>query len=125
VRYWHGYLSGERCIGFAYGPVDATATSSSLAPVNSRMVYLSGARLPRLSWKKPLSGYKPAALQQKFLRKYPVYTLVICNLNYGVNNSDSDKYFSINGNSISLVKEYSHLGHIVTSDLDDRTDRAH
>ena len=69
--------------------------------------------------------YKPAAFQQKFLRKYPVYTLVTCNLNYGVNNSDSDKYFSINGNNISLVKEYSHLGHIVTSDLDDRTDRAH
>jgi len=33
-------------------PADATATSSSLAPVNSRMVYLSGAGLPRLSWKK-------------------------------------------------------------------------
>jgi len=34
------------------GPADATATSSSLAPVKSRMVYLSGASLPRLSWKK-------------------------------------------------------------------------
>ena len=31
---------------------DATATPSSLAPVKSRMVYLSGADLPRLSWKK-------------------------------------------------------------------------
>ena len=31
---------------------DATATPSSLAPVKSRMVNLSGARLPRLSWKK-------------------------------------------------------------------------
>jgi len=30
---------------------DATATPS-LAPVKSRMVYLSGAGLPRLSWKK-------------------------------------------------------------------------
>ena len=39
--------------------------------------------------------------------------------------SDSGKYFSINGNSISIVKEYSHLGHIITSYLDDRTDRAH
>ena len=31
---------------------DATATKSSLASVKSRMVYLSGANLPRLSWKK-------------------------------------------------------------------------
>ena len=36
----------------AYGPADATATPLSLAPVKSRMVYLSGASLPRLSWKK-------------------------------------------------------------------------
>jgi len=28
------------------------ATPSSLAPVKSRVVYLSGAGLPRLSWKK-------------------------------------------------------------------------
>jgi len=33
----------------AYGPTDATATPSSLASVKSRMVYLSGAGLPRLS----------------------------------------------------------------------------
>jgi len=33
----------------AYGPADATATTSSLAPVKSGMVYLSGASLPRLS----------------------------------------------------------------------------
>jgi len=38
---------------FAYGPADAT---SSLAPVKSRMVYLSGASLPGLSWKtRPLN----------------------------------------------------------------------
>ena len=36
----------------AYGPADATATPSSLASVKSRMVYLSDAGLPRLSWKK-------------------------------------------------------------------------
>jgi len=35
-----------------YGPADATATLSSLAPVKSRMVYLSGAGLPSFSWKK-------------------------------------------------------------------------
>jgi len=52
ARYWHGYLSGARCKWFAYGPADATATPSSRAPVKSRMVYLSGAGVPRLSWKK-------------------------------------------------------------------------
>jgi len=52
VRYWHSYLSGARCKWFAYGPADATAIPSSLAPVKSRMVYISGAGLPRLSWKK-------------------------------------------------------------------------
>jgi len=39
------------CI-FAYGPADATATPSSLAPVKSRMGHLSDAGLHRLSWKK-------------------------------------------------------------------------
>jgi len=48
---WRRYLSGAMC-DFAYGPADATATLSSLASVKSRMVYLSGASLPRLSWKK-------------------------------------------------------------------------
>jgi len=38
------------CIWFS--PADATATTSSLAPVKSRMIHLSGAGLPRLSWKK-------------------------------------------------------------------------
>ena len=52
VRYWHGYLSEVRCKWFAYGLANATATTSSLAPVKSSMVYLSGADLPRLSWKK-------------------------------------------------------------------------
>jgi len=37
---------------FAYRTADVTATPSSLATVNSRMVYLSGAGLPRSSWKK-------------------------------------------------------------------------
>jgi len=37
---------------FAYSSADATATPSSVAPVKSRMVYLSGASLPKLSWKK-------------------------------------------------------------------------
>jgi len=37
-------------IGFR--SVYATATPSSPVPVKSRMVYFSGAGLPRLSWKK-------------------------------------------------------------------------
>jgi len=40
----------------AYGSADATATPSSLAPVKSRMVHVSGAGLPRLTWKRPLNG---------------------------------------------------------------------
>jgi len=52
VRYWHGYLSGGRCKLFAHGPANATAAPSSLAAVKSRMVYLSGANLPRLSLKQ-------------------------------------------------------------------------
>jgi len=35
-----------------FGPTDATATPSSVAPVKSRIVYLSGAGSPRLFWKK-------------------------------------------------------------------------
>jgi len=53
VRYWRGYLSGVRC---KYNPADATATSSSLTPVKSRMVYLSGARLPCWPGKRLLNG---------------------------------------------------------------------
>jgi len=33
-------------------PADATATPSSLVPVETRMAYLSHATWPRLSWKK-------------------------------------------------------------------------
>jgi len=52
MGYWRGYLSGVWYKWFAYGPANATATPSSLASVKSRMVCLSGAGLPRLSWKK-------------------------------------------------------------------------
>jgi len=52
VRYWRGYLSGARCKWYACGPTDATATPSSVARVKSRMIYVSGAGLTRLSWKQ-------------------------------------------------------------------------
>ena len=56
MRYCRGNLSGVRCKWFAYGPDDATVTPSSVAPVKSRMVYLSGASLPRWSSKRSLNG---------------------------------------------------------------------
>jgi len=52
VRYWHGYLSAARCKWLAYGPADATATPIISCSNKIRMVYLSSASLPRLSWKK-------------------------------------------------------------------------
>jgi len=54
MGYWHDYLSWVWCKLFAYGPADATATSSSLASVKSRMVYLSGAGLPGCPGKKAI-----------------------------------------------------------------------
>jgi len=42
VKYWRVYLSGARCKQFAYGPADATATQSSVAPIKCRMIYLAG-----------------------------------------------------------------------------------
>jgi len=46
------YLSGASGKYFANVPADATATPSSLASLNVRMVCLSGADLPRWSYKK-------------------------------------------------------------------------
>jgi len=51
----------ERCKWFTFGSADATATPSSLAPVKSRMVYLSGAGLPRCPRKRPLNGYSSSS----------------------------------------------------------------
>jgi len=39
---------------FAYRAADANATTSSLASLKSRMDFISGASLPRLSWRKRL-----------------------------------------------------------------------
>jgi len=76
VEYWHGYLSGARCKGFAYGPADATATPSSLAPVKSRMVYLSGAGWPWLSWKKGRQMDVVVVVQHRMW--YLCYCTVLC-----------------------------------------------
>jgi len=49
------YLSGARCILFAYGPADATATPKPrhlLRHFNPDLSNLSGTVLPRLSWKR-------------------------------------------------------------------------
>jgi len=57
VRYWRGYLSGARCKWFAYGPADATAISSSLASLKSRMVWPFWCRLTQVVLeKRPLNG---------------------------------------------------------------------
>jgi len=51
---WHNYLSEARCKWFACGhngPPDANATPSSVASLNPDWSNLSGAGLPRLSWK--------------------------------------------------------------------------
>jgi len=50
--YWRDYLSEVRSELFAYGQADVTATLSSYASLKSRMIYLSGAGLPRLLWKE-------------------------------------------------------------------------
>ena len=55
MRCWCDYLSGAKCKGFAYVPSDATATLSSLASLQSRMVLPFGADLPWLSW-RPFKG---------------------------------------------------------------------
>jgi len=38
MRWWHGYLSEMRCKWFASDPADATATTSFLASLKSRIV---------------------------------------------------------------------------------------
>jgi len=45
-------MAPEPAHAYGYGSADAIATPSSLAPVKSRMVYFSGASLPKLSWEK-------------------------------------------------------------------------
>ena len=54
VGYWHGYLSGARCI-LAYNPADATATDCLLLQWNPDWFYLSGTGLPGPD-KGPLNG---------------------------------------------------------------------
>jgi len=46
------WLSVWSEVQFAYGPTDVSATPSSLASFKSRMVYLTGAGLPWLSWQR-------------------------------------------------------------------------
>ena len=55
MRCWCGYLSGARCRLFAYGPADATAITKHhhlLSQLNLDWFCISGAGLPRLSWKR-------------------------------------------------------------------------
>jgi len=70
MRYWRGYLSAARCKWFAYGPADATATQPSLAPIKSRMVYLSGASLPGFSSSSSSSGSGSGSSSTWLIKKH-------------------------------------------------------
>jgi len=52
VLAWLSVWTGAMCKQYAYGLADAIATPSSLASFKSKMVCLSCAGLPRLSWKR-------------------------------------------------------------------------
>jgi len=70
-----GYLSEAKCRWFAYGVADATDTAPSLALLKSRMGYLYGASLPRLSWSLKSVYY---TIQTKmFLKIIKTYQLEI------------------------------------------------
>jgi len=58
TRCWCGCLSRMRCKWFAYSPADATATSSSLASLKSRMVSPFWCRLTQVVLERgwPLNG---------------------------------------------------------------------
>jgi len=52
-----GHLSAVRCTRFAYGPADATATTSSLASLKYIMVFtFLGLAYPGYPGKEPLNG---------------------------------------------------------------------
>jgi len=54
VRHWRGYLSGASASDLHMVQLMPLSPPPSLTPVKSRMVYLSGAGLPRLSSKKAI-----------------------------------------------------------------------
>jgi len=57
MKCWRGYLSKVTCKWFAYSLADATATSSSLASLKSRMVLPFWCQLMQIVLeKKPLNG---------------------------------------------------------------------
>jgi len=58
----------------AHGPADATVIPSSLASLKSRMAYISGAGLPRLSWKKAVGWvhtHHPFNALLEYVRDHP------------------------------------------------------
>jgi len=74
MRCCHGYLTAAKSRWFAYGPSDATATPLFLASLKSRTVYLPGAGLHRLSWKKAIKWVSlylrvPSNIVRNFLKK--------------------------------------------------------
>jgi len=67
MRCWRVYLSAAGCKWFAYGRADATATPSSLASLNPKWFYLSGAGLPRFCWNTTTI----TIVLRPFVRDYP------------------------------------------------------
>ena len=95
MRCWHDYLSGARCILFAYGPADATASQnlSSLRYLNSDWFYLSATGLPKLSWKRGhqtgmvIVVFYASATNPKSLQRHNVVDLCVClyvHANWGI-----------------------------------------
>ena len=64
---WHGCLYGARCKWSAYGPVDVTATPSSLASLKSRLVEPFLCQLTQVVLKKrPLNGCLSIAVPYRY-----------------------------------------------------------
>ena len=68
MTWWCGYVSRARCKWFAYGPANATDTTSSCA---SDWFNLSDVGLPRLSWKTgPLNACLSTKISLHVLRGF-------------------------------------------------------
>jgi len=70
-------LSGARCKWFAYGPTDAIATSSFLAPVKSRMVSFWCRITQVVLEKRPLNGCSSSSNLKLKRNCWPVYYVTL------------------------------------------------
>jgi len=75
LGHWHGYLSAAWCKWFAYGPAVATATRSSLAPVNPEWFTFLVLAYPGCPGKKPLNGCSSSSICSYSVERVPVKLL--------------------------------------------------